>query len=66
MTDATSQLCDELAVFSDLGTDPPRAMRHGDHLIVRMIRGGDELQLEFLNGPDGRVIEGHGISARCS
>ena len=57
MTDATSQLCDELAVFSDLGTDPPRAMRHGDHLIVRMIRGGDELQLEFLNGPDGRVIE---------
>ena len=30
MTDSTSRLCDELAVFSDLGTDPPRAMRHDD------------------------------------
>ncbi len=57
MTDPTSRLCDELAVFSDLGTDPPRAMRHDDRLIVRMIRGGDELRLEFLDGPDGKVIE---------
>ena len=57
MTDSTSRLCDELAVFSDLGTDPPRAMRHGNRLDVRMIRSGDELRLEFLNGPDGKVIE---------
>ena len=57
MTDPTSRLCDELAVFSDLGTNPPRAMRHDDRLIVRLTRGGDELQLEFINGPAGKVIE---------
>ena len=28
-----------------------------NRLIVRMIRGGDELQLEFLNSRDGKVIE---------
>ena len=57
MTDPTSWLCDELAVFSDLGTDPPRAMRHEDRLVVRLTRGGDELRLEFINGPAGKVIE---------
>ena len=57
MTDPASLLCDELAVFSDLGTDPPRAMRHDDRLVVRLTRGGDELQLEFINGPAGKVIE---------
>ena len=57
MTDPASRLCDELAVFSDLGTDPPRAMRHEDRLVVRLTRGGDELQLEFTNGPAGKVIE---------
>ena len=57
MTDRTSRLCEELAVFADLGTDPPRAMQHGDRLVVRLTRGGDELRLEFMNGPKGKVIE---------
>jgi len=57
MSDPTSRLCDELAIFSDLGTDPPQTIRHGDRLIVRMTRGGDELRLEFPDGADGKVIE---------
>lgn len=65
MTDLTSRLCDELAIFSDLGTDPPRAMRYDDRLVVRLTRGGDELQLEFIGGPAGKVIE-HRLSGTGS
>ena len=57
MTDSLSRLRDELAVFSDLGTDPPRVMSHGDRVMVRMVRGGDELQIEFPDRGDRRVIE---------
>ena len=57
MTDPESQLRDELAIFSDLGTDRPRAACHDGRLIVEMTRGGDGLQLEFLDGTDGKVIE---------
>lgn len=57
MTDTASQLRDELAVFADLGTDAPRVMRHDDRLIVRMIRRGEELQLDFPVSGSGRVLE---------
>ena len=64
MTDFAA-LCDELAVFSDLGTDPPRAMHHDNRLDVRMIRDGDELRIEFPNGPAGKVIE-HPLTGAAS
>ena len=57
MSDIPSPLCNELAVFADLGTEPPRVMHQDGRLNVRMIRDGDELRLEFLNGPNGKVIE---------
>ena len=57
MTNTVSQLRDELAVFADLGTDPPDVMHHDDRLIVKMIRGGEGLRLDFLNNGAGRVIE---------
>ena len=56
MSYSTSPLCHELAVFCDLGTDPPQATRHDHRLTVRMIRDGDPLRLDFLD--DGRVTEG--------
>ena len=57
MIDTQSQLCEDLAIFADLGTDPPRAMRHDDRLVVRMFRGGEELQLDFPSNGAGKVIE---------
>ncbi len=64
MTELESQLRDELAIFSDLGTDRPRAACHDGRLIVEMTRGGDELQLEFLDGGEGKVIERRPNGAR--
>ena len=64
MTDRQSLLRDELAIFSDLGTDRPRAACHDGRLIVEMTRGGDELQLEFLDGGEGKVIERRPNGAR--
>ena len=49
MTDSTSRLCDELAVFSDLGTDPPRAMRHDDRLVVEIARHMADDQTEAID-----------------
>lgn len=57
MTDAESRLRDELAIFSDLGTDPPRVACHDGRLIVEMTRDGDELQLAFPDGGEGKVLE---------
>ena len=57
MTDFLSTLGNELAVFSDLGTDPPRVMSHNDRVVVRMTRDGDELRLEFLDRGNGKVVE---------
>ena len=56
MSNSTSPLCHELAVFCDLGTDPPQATHHDHRLTVRMIRNGDPLRIDFLD--DGRVTEG--------
>ena len=48
----------DLALFADLGTDPPRMMpRHNGRLVARMFRGGEELQLEFHANGSGKVLE---------
>ena len=57
MTDFLSALGNDLAVFSDLGTDPPRVMSHNDRVVAHMTRGGDELRLEFLDRGNGKVVE---------
>ena len=49
--------CKELAVFADLGTDPPRLASVGNHHVVRMCRGGEDLEIELQDGGAGRVIE---------
>ena len=49
--------CDELAVFADLGTDPPRLASDGNRHVVRMCRGGEDLEIEFQDDGAGRVIE---------
>ena len=70
MTDTVSRLCDELAVFADLGTDAPKAMRHGRHLVVNLVRGGEELRLDFLDDGAGKVIvrtpTGHRLHSHAS
>ena len=48
----------DLALFADLGTDPPRMMPpHNGRLVARMFRGGEELQLEFHANGSGKVLE---------
>ena len=57
MTTDTSLLTDDLAVFADLGTEPPRLASHGDRLTVRMFREGEQLELLFHDNGSGKVIE---------
>lgn len=49
--------CKELAVFADLGTDPPRLASNGNRHIVRMCREGEDLEIEFRDGGAGPVTE---------
>lgn len=51
-----SQILEDLIVFADLGTEPPRSLP-GDQLAVRMIRQGAELELRFHDDGAGKVIE---------
>ncbi len=56
--DLTSR-CEELAVFADIGTEPPRSMAHGSRHVIGMCRNGEELEFEFEDSGNGRVIERH-------
>lgn len=49
----------DLAVFSDLGTNPPEIYSEKDRKIVRMCRGGQEpeLEIEFYDAGIKRIIE---------
>ena len=47
---------DELALFADLGTDPPRLTPDGDRFAIRLCRGGEEMELEFGDAA-GRIVE---------
>lgn len=58
-----SQIFEDLLVFADLGTEPAR-VHHGDSLIVRMFRHGEELELRFHDGSD-KVTE-HSIDTKAS
>ena len=51
-----SQILEDLLVFADLGTEPPR-VHHGDPPVVRMFRQGEELELRFHDDGAGKVIE---------
>ena len=70
MTDKVSRLCEELAVFADLGTDAPKPMRHGRRLVVNMVRGGEEIRLDFLDDGAGKVVvrtpTGHRLHSHAS
>ena len=48
---------DELALFADLGTDPPRLTGDGDRFAIRLCRGGEEMELEFGAADTGRIVE---------
>ena len=47
---------DELALFADLGADPPRLTPDGDRFAIRLCRGGEEMELEFGDAA-GRIVE---------
>ena len=47
---------DELALFADLGADPPRLTGDGDRFAIRLWRGGEEVELEFGDAA-GRIVE---------
>ena len=44
-----SQVLEDLSLFSDLGTDPPRCYQQDGRLKVRMVRNGEEIELSFRN-----------------
>ncbi len=48
---------DELALFADLGADPPRLTGDGDRFAIRLWRGGEEVELEFGAADAGRIVE---------
>lgn len=50
-------LLDELALFADLGTPPPRVTSDEDPFVVRLFRGGEEIELAFCSTTGGRVVE---------
>ena len=57
MTPEQSRFLDELALFADLGADPPRLTGDGDRFAVRLCRGGEETELLFGAADAGRIIE---------
>lgn len=50
-------LQNDLALFADLGTEPPTVFSTEDRILARLFRGGVELELEFHNQGYGRVTE---------
>lgn len=53
----SSQLGEELALFTDLGTAAPELVSRGTSLAVRVFRHGEKLELTFESGLDGRIVE---------
>ena len=47
----------DLAIFADLGTEPPEIVIHGDRLVVRMFRNGEEVELQFRDNGAGAIVE---------
>ena len=48
----------DMAVFADLGTEPPQMMpSYNNRFIVRMFRSGESLELEFHDNGVGKIIE---------
>ena len=60
----TECLRDEMAVFADLGTPPPRVELEGRVLKVRMYRNGDEISLDLHELGNGQVVERCGRALR--
>lgn len=60
----TEPLRDEMAVFADLGTPPPRVELEGRVLKVRMYRNGDEVSLDLHDFGNGEVVERCGRALR--
>ena len=56
-TTDTSLLAEDLAVFADLGTEPPRLAVSGDRLTVRLFREGEQLELLFHDNGSGKIVE---------
>ena len=56
MTFDPSRLLAELALFADLGTDPPRLTCDGDRCVIGLCRGGEEMELDFGDAA-GRIVE---------
>jgi hypothetical protein len=57
MSEPYEELLRELAVFADLGTQPPKAVESGSDLVVRMSREGEVLELTFHDFGRGKVTE---------
>ena len=57
MTADPPRLLDELALFADLGAAPPRVTSDGDPFVVRLFRGGEEIELAFCSTAGGRIAE---------
>lgn len=57
MTDALDVLRHDLSVFADLGTGPIGFRKTGDSYVSRFVRNGEEIELVFPNGIQGRVRE---------
>ena len=69
MTIDLSRIGNELALFADLGTDPPQVSADGDRLIVRMVREGERLEILFHEGSDKvteRWLDGDQIRTHAS
>ena len=49
MTPDVSRVLEDLSLFSDLGTDPPRCFQQDGRLKVRMVRNGEDMELSFRN-----------------
>ena len=48
----------DLAVFADLGTGPPQITSSFEgRSLVRMFRGGEELEIELPDSVEGRIVE---------
>lgn len=69
MSADVARIGNELAVFADLGTDPPQFASDGTRAIVRMIRGGETLEIEFHEAHNKvleRAVDSHQIRTHAS
>ena len=64
MSVALSSIAEELALFADLGTAPPKPRKEGDRTSFRLFRNGEELELLFHGNGAGKVTERSLDSAR--